>query len=162
MTRHCLAATLAIAALAYCTSADAGCPKPRSRQSACGTATVVVTLPDDATLSLNGRATSSTGGTRKFVTPPLEAGRTYTYRVRAAVRRGGETLEVEQIVRVAAGRVSRVNLANFAAVGVAGNSTAGDAPVAGSRLPQVPSGLLDDDEPASVDPLRNFLDSLGI
>src|SRR5262245_44806534 len=43
---------------------------------------VRVFVPDDrAKVSFNDHATSSTGGSRLFETPPLEVGRTYNYTV---------------------------------------------------------------------------------
>jgi uncharacterized protein (TIGR03000 family) len=49
-------------------------------------ALINVALPAEATLSFQGQPTSQTGTVREFESPPLGAGRNYTYDVRAAWR----------------------------------------------------------------------------
>jgi uncharacterized protein (TIGR03000 family) len=73
-------------------------------------ATVRVTLPDDARLTIDGRATRSTSAQRLFVSPPLEAGNSYRYTFRASFVRAGKTITVEQEVFVRAGRETLVSL----------------------------------------------------
>jgi uncharacterized protein (TIGR03000 family) len=72
---------------------------------------LVVTLPEDATLTIDGRATVSTSGTRVFVSPPLEAGPEYSYTLVATVTRNGEEKSVTQTVPVRAGEEAKVSLA---------------------------------------------------
>jgi uncharacterized protein (TIGR03000 family) len=73
-------------------------------------ATVVVRLPADARLTIDGIATRSTGATRTFESPPLEAGSAGQYVLRAEIVRDGLALSVRQRVRVRAGTVSEVRL----------------------------------------------------
>jgi uncharacterized protein (TIGR03000 family) len=75
-----------------------------------GPATVRVTLPADAPLTVDGQATRSTSGRRLFVTPPLEAGKSFRYTFRASFPRAGKTIAVEQQVVVRAGRETLVVL----------------------------------------------------
>jgi uncharacterized protein (TIGR03000 family) len=71
-------------------------------------ATVVVRLPAGARLTIDGRPTRATGATRRFVSPPLQPGKTYTYRLRAEMGLEGRTVSATQTVTVQAGRRSQV------------------------------------------------------
>ena len=73
-------------------------------------ATVIVRLPADARLTFDGEATRSTGATRTFQSPPLEAGAAGQYVLRAEIVRDGRTLSMRQRVRVRSGTVSEVRL----------------------------------------------------
>jgi uncharacterized protein (TIGR03000 family) len=73
-------------------------------------ALVFVELPSDATLTVDGTATTSTSSNRVFVTPALEAGRTYTYTLTAQVMRDGSLQTVTREVPVRAGEETRVRL----------------------------------------------------
>jgi uncharacterized protein (TIGR03000 family) len=75
-----------------------------------GRATLIVHLPADARLTIDGAATRSTTDTRTFVSPPLEPGKTYQYRLEAQVERNGETAKASRNVEVHAGRQSEVYL----------------------------------------------------
>jgi uncharacterized protein (TIGR03000 family) len=74
------------------------------------TATVNVTLPADAELTIDGQATHSTSGQRRFITPPLEAGQDYWYTFTARFVRQGRMTTNEQRVWVRAGRETVVSL----------------------------------------------------
>ena len=73
-------------------------------------ATVVVRLPADARLTIDGEPTRSRGATRTFQSPPLQAGAPSQYVLRAEIVRDGRALSVRQRVRVLAGTVSVVRL----------------------------------------------------
>jgi uncharacterized protein (TIGR03000 family) len=73
-------------------------------------ATIVVHLPADAKLTVDGKATQSTSDTRVFTSPPLEPGKTYHYTLRGEVNRNGKTLNAKKEVEVRAGRMSEVTL----------------------------------------------------
>lgn len=73
-------------------------------------AKVIVTLPEDATLIVNGQATELASGERSFTTPELKPGKDYYYVLKAEVVRAGEVKTVTKEVSVAAGRESRVHL----------------------------------------------------
>jgi uncharacterized protein (TIGR03000 family) len=82
-------------------------------------ATLVVRLPADARLTIDGYPPRSTSGTRWFVTPPLEPGRTFHYELRAEVERGGKRLTQTRQVAVRAGQESNVTI-DFPGPSVAG------------------------------------------
>ncbi|HWG45600.1 MAG TPA: TIGR03000 domain-containing protein [Gemmataceae bacterium] len=73
-------------------------------------ATIIVHLPANARLTIDGQATQSTSGTRTFVSPPLEAGKTYTYTLRGELDRNGRMVNAKQTVDVHAGGVSEITL----------------------------------------------------
>jgi uncharacterized protein (TIGR03000 family) len=85
-------------------------PGVSAAQSPDNRATLVVNLPADAKLTLNGQLTMSTSNRRWFVTPPLQAGREYQYVLRAEVVRTGVPSVVERTVVVRANEESRVSL----------------------------------------------------
>jgi len=74
-------------------------------------ASLVVRLPADARLTIDGEATRSASGTRWFVSPPLEPGKTYHYELKAEVTRGGKRLTETRRVAVRAGQGSAVTMA---------------------------------------------------
>ncbi len=82
-------------------------------------ATIRVTLPSDAQLTINGSPTRSTSAYRVFVSPPLAAGGSFTYTFKAEFVRDGKIVNVSQEVLVRAGRETDVSL-NVPAEGGAG------------------------------------------
>jgi uncharacterized protein (TIGR03000 family) len=106
---------------------DRGTPSDRDRGKDDGTsreslapapATLIVTLPADATLAVDGYVSQSKAGTRSFLSPPLERGQDYHYTLKAELRRGDEPVTVSREVTVRAGRETRVTL-EFPAASVA-------------------------------------------
>lgn len=81
-------------------------------------ATIIVSLPADARLTVDGASTSSTSDRRILVTPVLENGSTYVYTMQAEVVRDGRTMTQTQQVTVRGGETSSVQF-NFASEGVA-------------------------------------------
>ena len=75
-----------------------------------GPATIVVTLPADARLNIDGVATKQVSGVRQFTTPELAAGQTFFYTLTAEVVRDGQTLTSMQKVAVRAGEQTNVVL----------------------------------------------------
>jgi len=73
-------------------------------------ATLIVSLPADARLSIDGHATASTSGSRLFHSRSLENGFDYYYVLEAEVVRDGKTERVSQRVIVRAGQETRVAL----------------------------------------------------
>jgi len=73
-------------------------------------ATIVVRLPADAKLMIDGNPTTSTQGVRTFVSPPLQPGRDYQYTLRAEVMRDGKKVERTRDVTVRAGQPSEVTI----------------------------------------------------
>jgi uncharacterized protein (TIGR03000 family) len=82
----------------------------RDESRADGSATLVVSLPPDATLTIDDSATQSTSGTRVFTTPPLTPGKVYHYQLKANLQRDGRTVSASQRVEVRAGEETRVAL----------------------------------------------------
>jgi len=87
--------------------------------AAAAPATLVVSLPADAKLTIDESATKAIDAVRTFVTPTLEAGKDFTYSLKAEVVRNGQTLTATQNVTVRAGQVSRITLEIPAPAGVA-------------------------------------------
>jgi uncharacterized protein (TIGR03000 family) len=80
-------------------------------------ATVIVRLPADAKLTIDGAATSSTSTQRVFETPTLKAGQDYYYSFKATVVRDGRPVTAEQQVRVRAGLQTPIQF-DFASTGL--------------------------------------------
>lgn len=81
-------------------------------------ATIVVTLPAEAKLMVDGNATRSTSDRRTFTTPALEAGETFVYSLRAEIVVNGEVAVQTQDVTVRSGETTQVSF-TFASQGVA-------------------------------------------
>jgi uncharacterized protein (TIGR03000 family) len=73
-------------------------------------ATILVSLPADATLTVDGIKTVSTSAKRTFVSPVLQHGKTYSYSLTAEVVRDGKTVKVSQDVQVRAGEETNVTI----------------------------------------------------
>ena len=85
-------------------------------------ATVVVKLPADAKLTIDGEATTSTSAERTFESPALEAGKVYSYALEARYLKDGKMVTVSKKIKIEAGKVSNVDLLEAAPVtGVARN-----------------------------------------
>jgi uncharacterized protein (TIGR03000 family) len=74
------------------------------------TATVRVLMPPSAKLWFDGAATSQTGAVRSFTTPPLDAGKTYSYKVRACWLEDGRPVVRSQVVKVTPGATAELDL----------------------------------------------------
>jgi uncharacterized protein (TIGR03000 family) len=73
-------------------------------------ATLVVNLPEDANLKIDGVATKAAAATRQFTTPVLARGQSYYYTLTAEIVRDGKTLAATQTVTVRAGQTSQVEI----------------------------------------------------
>jgi uncharacterized protein (TIGR03000 family) len=73
-------------------------------------ATIVVNLPEDAKLTIEGEETTSTSSQRVFVSPTLESGKEYEYTLKAQIVREGKVQTATAHVTVRPGEVSRVEL----------------------------------------------------
>jgi uncharacterized protein (TIGR03000 family) len=81
-------------------------------------ATLVIHVPEAASLSIDGQPTQQSSGTRIFTSPPLEQGKTYVYKVTAEMNRDGHTVRDTKSVEVRPGQRAEVTM-NF------GNSSRG-------------------------------------
>ena len=94
-------------------------PVPNPKKVSINTpATIVVSLPTEARLFVDGAPTTSTTDRRTLVTPALETGSTYVYEVRAEIVHEGRTIAQTQQVTVRSGEVSNVQF-NFSTQTVA-------------------------------------------
>jgi uncharacterized protein (TIGR03000 family) len=71
-------------------------------------ATIVVRLPADAKLTVDGAATKSKSSRRVFATPALQTGQVYYYTLKATVVREGRPITAQRRVQVRAGRETPV------------------------------------------------------
>jgi uncharacterized protein (TIGR03000 family) len=71
-------------------------------------ATLEVSLPEGTTLKIDDFVSQSTDTTRRFVSPPLEAGKEYHYDITAEVMRDGKPVTVRKRVAVRAGETTRL------------------------------------------------------
>jgi uncharacterized protein (TIGR03000 family) len=84
-------------------------PKPdKSSLAAPPAATIVVSLPADAKLSIDDSPTTSTGPSRVFVTPELAPDRDFHYTLKAEVVRDGRPITLQKQVTVRAGQETPV------------------------------------------------------
>src|SRR5262249_20913214 len=73
-------------------------------------ARVVVHLPANARLSVDGKVMRSPSATRHFYSPPLEAGKDYHYVFKAEMDRDGKAVEVTKRLDVRAGQKQEITL----------------------------------------------------
>lgn len=78
-------------------------------------AKLIVSIPAGAKLTINDAATKSTSARRVFVSPTLNAGKTYVYTLTAKIDVDGKTVTVSKKVDVRAGKTSTVSLNTEAA-----------------------------------------------
>ena len=76
-----------------------------------GSATLIVDLPQDARLTINGSATTSTGAKRTFVSRNLESGLNYTYHLQAEVTRDGVVIKDSKSITLMKGEQTRLSFA---------------------------------------------------
>jgi uncharacterized protein (TIGR03000 family) len=102
-------------------AAPAAPATPMKTGAANAPATIQVSLPADARLSIDGYQTTSTSASRVFTSPELPTGRDYQYTLRAEIVRDGQTLTATERVTIRGGATTRVELPNtkFAAASVA-------------------------------------------
>jgi uncharacterized protein (TIGR03000 family) len=79
-------------------------------QAETGAAVIVVSLPADAKLTVDGEATTSTSDHRVFLSPSLPTGQAYHYTLTAEVVVDGRPVAVSKTVAVRAGEESHITL----------------------------------------------------
>jgi uncharacterized protein (TIGR03000 family) len=76
-------------------------------------AAIDVRVPAEAQLWFQGQKTQQQGSNRFFESPPLEAGKTYAYKVKAAwMNDKGENVERMRTLQVRAGDYLRIDMRN--------------------------------------------------
>jgi uncharacterized protein (TIGR03000 family) len=95
-------------------------PTPKKTEEAAvpASATIVVTLPAEAKLLIDGNVTKSTSAYRVFASPTLEPGKQYAYTLVGELVRDGQKLTTTKEIQVSAGQETRVEL-EFSSVRVA-------------------------------------------
>jgi uncharacterized protein (TIGR03000 family) len=73
-------------------------------------ATIIVSLPANAKLTVDDTVTKSTSATRVFTSPALENGQEYLYNLKAEVVQNGKTITLAKQVAVRAGNETSVSL----------------------------------------------------
>ena len=71
-------------------------------------ATLIVNLPAEAQLKIDGLATKAKSATRVFASPVLESGKDFFYNLNAEVVRDGQVVSATKRVLVRAGEETRV------------------------------------------------------
>ncbi len=84
-------------------------PTKTKEARASRSATLVVSLPAEAKLTIDGTPTTSTSASRVFVTPELGEGN-YAYTLQAELTRDGQAVTTSERVTVRAGQETRVAL----------------------------------------------------
>jgi len=73
-------------------------------------ATIIVSLPADATLKVDDYLTTSKSATRVFVSPNLNRGQEFTYTLTGEIVREGQSVVATKRIAVRAGEETRVAL----------------------------------------------------
>jgi uncharacterized protein (TIGR03000 family) len=74
---------------------------------------LLVSVPNDAKVLVNGSETTSTGSLRRFVSRGLQEGATYDYTVTMVVDNVEKPIEETQVISVTAGELSKVSFAEL-------------------------------------------------
>jgi uncharacterized protein (TIGR03000 family) len=106
-----------------CDAAPCGCG-PALADLNPGQAAIVVELPADATLSIDGKRSMLAGAKRTIVTPPLEENKTYTYTVRVQATQHGRKVEKVERVSFRAGQTVNVKFEKASKAGQEEEETA--------------------------------------
>jgi len=73
-------------------------------------AAILVSLPAEAKLVIDGYVTSSVSANRVFTSPALEPGKEFSYTLKASIVRDGQQVTTTRTVPVRAGETTRVTL----------------------------------------------------
>jgi uncharacterized protein (TIGR03000 family) len=93
--------------------APAPAPKPEGTTPKVGSltqATLIVSLPADAKLTIDGAETASKSAVRTFISPELKSGVDYVYTLKAEMVSNGQTVTAEKQVTVRAGVETRATI----------------------------------------------------
>ena len=96
-------------------------------------AEIAMRVPDGARIWFDGEETTQTGTSRKFVSPPLDPGREYTYEVRVQWKEGEDMVERTRRLTVQAGDHIGLEFSRHGLVevrGVSSEEVAAPAPAA--------------------------------
>jgi uncharacterized protein (TIGR03000 family) len=108
-----------VAPAAPAAPADGGKDGSKKTGMTAAPATIIVSLPADARLSIDDAVTTSTSDRRVFVSPELNPGREYHYTLKAEWTYNGKPVTATREVAVSAGKETTVSFTAEAATGVA-------------------------------------------
>jgi uncharacterized protein (TIGR03000 family) len=91
----------------------------KGKAEAAAPATIIVNLPANARLTIDGVVTTSVSARRVFESPALEAGKTYSYTLKAELNQDSNTVVVSKNVTITAGAKVEVTLSAADASAVA-------------------------------------------
>jgi uncharacterized protein (TIGR03000 family) len=112
-----------------------------------------VRVPRDAEVWIEGQKTNQTGSSRQYVSPPLTAGKSYTYDIRARWSENGQEVERDRHLTVRAGDRPMVDFTGQGA-GQRDNEALEEAPPA-TRAPRSPVDRTPDvDRQTPTDPTQ--------
>jgi uncharacterized protein (TIGR03000 family) len=85
--------------------------KPQEKKADLGNkASLIVLVPEDAKLYIDGQATSQTGSRRSFITPELPAGKAFYYTLTVELPNGER---MERQVTFRAGEIAEVDMMTY-------------------------------------------------
>jgi len=117
----------------YATPAAYSGEEQESANDAQNRAFIQVRVPNNAEVLFEGERTSQTGAERRFISPPLQPGKTFTYDIRARwTGPDGKPMEQTRQVKVQAGRRSMVD---FMASATTNDRDRADTDLNRNRLP---------------------------
>jgi uncharacterized protein (TIGR03000 family) len=73
-------------------------------------ATIEISLPAEAKVTIDDTITESISASRTFVSPPLEPGMDYNYTIKVEMMRGGQLMTASKQIIVRAGEVAKVTV----------------------------------------------------
>ena len=114
--RYCMMAPPVAAMAGYTAEADQVKPEDKPLPKPVGLnvpapATIVVSLPADAKLIVDGAVTMATSAERVFTSPTLNPGVVYNYTMQVEFVKNGQTMTETKTVEVRAGAETRVTFA---------------------------------------------------
>jgi uncharacterized protein (TIGR03000 family) len=115
--KYCTCGCVWVIRCFYCHGKEGEAAQPKAELDH-GRASLVVHVPANATLTIDGQPTTSTGDRRVYLTPPLDPTKTHAYEVQAEILRNGRPDTVSRRVFVQAGRETELRL-DFPGVEVA-------------------------------------------
>jgi uncharacterized protein (TIGR03000 family) len=126
-----------------------------------GSAVLTVSVPAEATIYVNDKATTTPGAERQFVSRNLAPGAVYTYRIRAEVERDGQKLTETKTITMTAGDQSQLRFDFQAAVAQKKETTEEQLPTKLTvRLPADAKLYLAGAETKSTGEVRTFSTTL--
>ncbi len=130
-------------------------PAPGSTYSQPDAGYLLVSVPADAKVFVNGRSTSSTGAERQYVSRGLENGQRYSYEVRAEVVRDGKTVSETKVAQLSGGSQTSVSF-TFSGTPQTASSSKPPRTALKVNVPSDAKVYLSGKETSSTGPVREF------